>query len=153
VIEPVSIRAATHADVEAVLRLWRVPDVHPSSTDSAAAVGRMIDHPTCALLLAERDREPVGTLIAAWDGWRGGLYRLMVVPEMRRRGIAIALVRTAETFLEGVGCSRISVHVLGDDAPAVAFWVAAGYDADDRMRRFLRNVPVEPNLGTGRPGR
>ena len=149
--ESVTIRAATHADIELVLRLWLAPGVAPSSTDEAGALASAIDHPTCAVLLAERDGEPVGTVLAAWDGWRGGLYRLMVVPEMRRRGVAGSLVRAAERFLAAAGCVRISVHVLGAETAAVAFWAAAGYAVDDRMRRFLRDLRAD--LGSGEAGR
>ena len=34
----------------------------------------------------------VGSLIAAWDGWRGSFYRLAVHPERRRQRIATALL-------------------------------------------------------------
>jgi ribosomal protein S18 acetylase RimI-like enzyme len=34
----------------------------------------------------------VGTLVAAWDGWRGNMYRLAVLPEHRRAGIGRELV-------------------------------------------------------------
>ena len=41
-----------------------------------------------------------GTVIASWDGWRGAMYRLAVLPSLRRRGIAAALVDEGERRLQ-----------------------------------------------------
>jgi ribosomal protein S18 acetylase RimI-like enzyme len=41
--------------------------------------------------VAEGDGEIVGALIAAWDGWRGNMYRLAVREGHRREGIGLAL--------------------------------------------------------------
>ena len=39
------------------------------------------------LLGAERDHHIVGTLIVAWDGWRGNMYRLAVLPLIAERRV------------------------------------------------------------------
>ena len=49
-----------------------------------------------ALLVAELDGVVAGSLIAAWDGWRGSFYRLAVSPEHRRKGLATMLLREGE---------------------------------------------------------
>jgi len=71
-----------------VLAVWRAAEVVPSVSDDAGSLRRLLDTSDDALLIAEVDGRVVGTLIAAWDGWRGNLYRLAVLPSWRRRGIA-----------------------------------------------------------------
>jgi ribosomal protein S18 acetylase RimI-like enzyme len=92
------------------------------------------------LLVAEDGGAIVGALIAAWDGWRGNMYRLAVAPDRRRHGIALELVRRGEERLRARRARRISAIVAeGDEAPS-SLWRAAGYSRDENVRRFVRNL-------------
>ena len=82
----------------------------------------------------------VGTIVAGWDGWRGNLYRLAVLPTARRRGIALRLVAEAERRLAEKGAIRLSALVMSEHDPAVALWLAAGYARDPRVGRFVRSL-------------
>ena len=93
-----------------------------------------------ALLVAEIDGRVVGSLIAAFDGWRGNLYRLAVEPSHRRRGVARELVAEGERRLAAVGCRRISALVLRDEGPATALWAAAGYERAERIVRYVKTT-------------
>ena len=79
------------------------------------------------MLVATEDGRIVGSLLGTFDGWRGNLYRLVVKPSMRRRGIATALVRQMEEQFAQWGVHRINVLVERDRPWVVAFWAAAGY--------------------------
>jgi len=92
-----SVRRADARDVDAVLALWaRARSANASTPDTPDSVERLLATDPEALLVAEVDGTLAGALIAAWDGWRGGMYRLAVEPAHRRRGIATALVRAGE---------------------------------------------------------
>ena len=132
----IDIRTADDSDIAAVLALWGDATV-PSTTDDAAAVRALVARDPDALLVAGRGGRIVGTLIAGFDGWRGQMYRLAVAPDERRHGIARALVDVAETNLRRRGARRISALVIDDDV-ARAFWAAAGYEEDERDRRFVK---------------
>jgi ribosomal protein S18 acetylase RimI-like enzyme len=82
----------------------------------------------------------VGSIIAKWDGWRGNMYRLAVLPDYRRLGVARALVEEGERCLRDQGCRRVSAIVMREHEWAVGFWVAASYTNDERMFRFVRNL-------------
>jgi ribosomal protein S18 acetylase RimI-like enzyme len=135
------IRAAGAADVEAILALWgRSRSANASTPDTPDGVQRLLETDPGALLVAEHDGAIVGALIAAFDGWRGGMYRLAVDPGRRRRGIATALVRAGEARLAELGAPRITVLVAHEDADAVALWAAAGYAHDRTIARFVKSV-------------
>jgi GNAT superfamily N-acetyltransferase len=88
-----TIRPCRAGDVGAVLDLWGVArSEHAVTEDAPERVARLIEFD--ALLVAELDGAVVGTVIAAFDGWRGNFYRLAVAPAFRRRGIAARLVAT-----------------------------------------------------------
>jgi ribosomal protein S18 acetylase RimI-like enzyme len=139
--DPALVRTAGAADVEAVLALWGLARSGNASTpDTPAGVRRLLETDPGALLVAEHDGAIVGALIAAFDGWRGGMYRLAVEPAHRRRGIASALVRAGEARLAELGAPRITVLVAHEDADAVALWAAAGYAHDRTIARFVKSV-------------
>ena len=71
-VEPVRVRAARHEDIQAVLGVWEQARSEAASTpDDMESVARPIDHTCDGLLVADRDGEVVGALVAGWDGWRG----------------------------------------------------------------------------------
>ena len=129
------IRPAAVADIPSVLHLWR-SSAAPTSTDSAAALGRLLRRDPGALMVAEAGGEIVGTVIAGWDGWRGSVYRLAVAPAYRRGGLGGRLLREAEHRLAGLGARRMHAVVVGDDALAVAFWEATDWELQRGQLRF-----------------
>jgi len=103
----------------------------------------VLGEPAAVLLVAEADGRLVGTVIGGWDGWRGSIYRLAVLPAYRRRGIARALVGEAERRLFRMGARRISALVDSDHPWATDFWDslgASGYRHDERMRRYVKTL-------------
>jgi ribosomal protein S18 acetylase RimI-like enzyme len=71
-----------------VLDLWAAAGSLPTITDSRDGLARLLATDSQALLVAEIEGVLAGSLIAAWDGWRGSFYRLAVSPEHRRKGLA-----------------------------------------------------------------
>ncbi len=138
----VAIRPCRVEECEAVLALWRRAGAIPSVTDTLEELTRLVrsEHGD-GFLVAVRDGVVVGSVIGGWDGWRGGIYRLAVDPQARRRGIAKALVRAAESVLWRRGARRMSVLVERHEAHAVGFWdslAEAGYQRDPRMMRYVK---------------
>jgi ribosomal protein S18 acetylase RimI-like enzyme len=132
------IRPARVEEVPEILRLWRDAETVVSTGEDADTVRGLIERGEESLLVAEIDGRLAGTVVATWDGWRGNFYRLAVVPEFRRIGLALRLVREGERRLRAQGAVRVSALVLHDEAHAVAFWQAAGYRHDERIHRFFR---------------
>jgi ribosomal protein S18 acetylase RimI-like enzyme len=133
------VRTCLPEEAESVVALWAAADAQPTVTDDAAGVGLLLAHDARAVLVAGDGGQIVGTLIAGWDGWRGNLYRLAVLPHYRRRGIATQLVREGEAMLRGRGAVRLSAIVAEDEPHAVAFWAAAGYEQQAERLRFVKN--------------
>jgi ribosomal protein S18 acetylase RimI-like enzyme len=134
------IRRCEQRDLPRVLELWKTTrSRHASSPDRVDDLERLIQSSSSALLVAERDGEIVATLIAAWDGWRGNMYRLAVRGDCRRQGIGLRLVRAGEDHLRALGAHRVTALVaVGDEAGG--FWDAADYPRDEQMGRRVRNI-------------
>jgi ribosomal protein S18 acetylase RimI-like enzyme len=137
-----TIRCATEDDITSVLDLWVVAGSLPSASDSPDGLTRLLADDPQALLVAELDGVLAGSLIAAWDGWRGSFYRLAVSPEHRRKGLATTLLREGERRLRERGAVRLTAIVADNDPTAMGFWRAAGYEHQQHRARFVRSCDV-----------
>ncbi len=139
--QAVAIRRGRPEDIEQVLELWTRAGATPKPTDTPEGLARLLASSQAVLVLAEEDGRVVGTAIGGWDGWRGNIYRVAVLPEYRRRGIASGLLREVDAALAALGAKRITVLVEQDHPCAVSFWNAlerAGYRRDPTMTRYVK---------------
>ncbi|MDQ1040303.1 ribosomal protein S18 acetylase RimI-like enzyme [Streptomyces sp. V3I8] len=132
------IRAAAPGDLDAVLAFWRTAAEGTSISDDRDGVERLVGRDPEALLLAERDGELVGTVVAGFDGWRCHLYRLAVAPARRRQGIGAALLAAAEERFVRLGGRRGDAMVLRRNETAHHAWRAAGYAPEEHWRRWTK---------------
>jgi ribosomal protein S18 acetylase RimI-like enzyme len=132
-----SIRSAVASDIPLVLELWFAADAEPSHTDNAESLTKLVAHDPDALLVAHDNELLVGTVIAAWDGWRGSIYRLAVVPSHRSQGLGRRLLAAAEERLDRAGAQRLQAIVVETSPIARAFWSAVGWEQQVERLRFV----------------
>ncbi len=135
----VDVRAATTADIPAVLAVWdRARSPAAVTPDTPEALERLLAHDPRSLLVAEIDGAVVGVLICGWDGWRGSMYRLGVLPEHRRAGIGRALVEAGHARLRALGAVRAGLQLADGEEAATGLWTAAGWAHDRTVARWAR---------------
>jgi len=146
------IRRAGTDEGATLLALWKAADATPSPTDTLEDIERALGSDRVTCFVAEVDGQVVGSIIAAFDGWRGYIYRLAVHPAFRRKGIARRLVDSAHESFASWGAKRITALVETDHPWAVSFWSAVGYAHDERMARFVRNAALRSPLPSSAEG-
>jgi len=137
------IRPCREEECVIVLDFWKEAETVPSMTDNTEALKNLLKNTNAVLLVAEYQNKLVGTVIAGWDGWRGNIYRLAVLPDYRRQNIGRLLVKEAENFLSTMGAQRIGGLVASQRPLSVSFWDAladAGYNRDSTFVRYTRNL-------------
>jgi ribosomal protein S18 acetylase RimI-like enzyme len=93
------------------------------------------------LLVGLLDGRLVGAVMAGFDGVRGWIHHLAVVPEARRRGVATRLVRAAEAGLRHLGCPKVNLQVRASNSEVVAFYQSLGFAIEERISMGRRLAP------------
>jgi hypothetical protein len=138
----VKVRSYTDEDQPAVVDLWRrvFPDA-PSHNVPEMDVGRKMRVQPELFLVALEGSRLVGTAMSGFDGHRGWVYYLAVLPEHRRRGVGRALMRRVEAELATRGCPKINLQVRSTNRQAVSFYRHLGYQVEDRISMGKRLEP------------
>ncbi len=74
-----------------------------------------------------------GTILAGYDGHRGWLYSLCVAAKSQKKGVGTALVEHAEAALIKLGCVKINLQIVSDNAEVVGFYEKRGYKTEPRI--------------------
>jgi len=85
------------------------------------------------LLVGERGGRVIATVVAGYDGVRGWIYHLAVLPAERGYGLGTAMMRAAERALAARGCAKVNLQVTADNAAVVRFYEQLGYAVEPRV--------------------
>ncbi len=80
----------------------------------------------------------IGTIMAGYDGNRGWIYALGVLPEYQRQGIGSSLLAFVEKKLSGLGCRKINLQMMEGDEVSERFFSANGYRTEKRINMGKR---------------
>ena len=103
--------------------------VHLSKSDEPEEILKKLERDPDLFLVAENDNgEVIGTVIGGFDGRRGMIYHLAVLPQYHRHGIASSLVDELELRLRRKGCIRSYLLVLPNNQNAISFYEKRGWN-------------------------
>lgn len=149
------------ADAEAFLQLLNAyaEDAMGGGKPLDADVARrlvpaLLEHPGAHVLLAWEGARPVGvaTCFVGFSTFAArrllNVHDLGVIPEVRGRGVGRALLARAEQLARSLGCVKLSLEVLEDNALARGLYASFGfrdYELGGAPRRTLfLTKPLEP---------
>ncbi len=135
------IRPYRDNDMEAVVAVWEAAGLTRPWNDPRKDIRRKLDVQREWFLVAEEDDQIVGTVMAGYDGHRGWVNYLAVVPDCGGRGLGRRLMGEVERLLAEAGCPKINLQVRGTNTEAVSFYEHLGYSRDDvvSLGRRLEN--------------
>ncbi len=117
----------------ALISVWETvfPDDPPHN-----APNKVIDEKLAVddlIFVAEHQAKIVGACIAGYDGHRGWLYAVAVLPDHRRDGVGRALVQGAMEHLKSRGCGKVNLQIRADNHAVAQFYQSLGFDIEERM--------------------
>ena len=125
------IRPYEEADQDAVVELWRECGLVVPRNDPVKDIHRKLHVRRDLFLVGLLGPRLVGTVMAGYEGHRGWVNYLAVVPDCRRRGLGRRLMEEAERLLRAAGCPKINLQVRSSNADVIGFYRSIGYAVDD----------------------
>ena len=75
----------------------------------------------------------VGTVMAGYDGHRGWIYAMAVLPDHQKKGIGSLLLEYAESRLSELGCMKINLQIMEGNEAVERFYLSNGYLTEKRI--------------------
>lgn len=129
----VIVRRFQKSDCESLIALWQqvLPDAQPWNAPKESLI-RKLNSGDGLVWVAAHGGTVVGAVKAGYDGVRGWIYSLAVLPEQRRNGIGRILLHAAESTLIDLGCPKLNLQVRSDNAEVIQFYKRCGYQIEER---------------------
>lgn len=127
------LRRYRTSDHPAVVNLLNqvLPDNQPHN-EPAGSVTTKYDFDN-QMIVATVEATLCGFIMYGYDGHRGWLYSLAVLPDFRGQGIGADLVRASISALKELGCQKVNLQVRKDNDSVIAFYERLGFSTEPRV--------------------
>ena len=125
------IRSFRESDRSAVIELWQECGLTRPWNDPNSDISRKLTVQPELFFVGEIDRKVVASAMAGYDGHRGSVFYLAVLPDHQRRGLGKLLMQKIEEALRAMGCPKLNIVVRSSNDKVLAFYEHLGYAADD----------------------
>lgn len=136
------IREYSPQDYTDVTALWLKAGLVLSISDMEEELHRVLPlHPEL-FLIAEMYNYPVGTVLGTFDGRRGYVHHLAVLPEFQKMGIGTALLSELETRYKKMHVVKIHLFIETFNADVESYYIKHGWSRRNdliMMSKTLRN--------------
>jgi N-acetylglutamate synthase len=130
-----SILPMTEADLPSVIELWsETAGVGLNESDTIEQVRAYLVRNPGLSLVAKIDRRVVGAVMCGYDGRRGCLYHLAVLPSHRNQGLGRGMVARCLASLAELGILRCNIFVYADNEAGHRFWNRCGWSKREDLR-------------------
>jgi ribosomal protein S18 acetylase RimI-like enzyme len=117
-----------------VVELWQCVFAYNSPHNAPQlAIDKKLAVGDGLFFVAEVGRKVVGSVMAGYDGHRGWIYSLAVLPQYRRSCLGTRLMRHAEERLRLLGCLKINLQIMHGNEGVAAFYHKLGYQTEQRI--------------------
>lgn len=116
---------------DAVVDLWRKCNLVVPQNDPVEDIQRKLAFQPDLFFVALLDGKVIGSIMVGYEGHRGWLNYLAVLPEHQRRGYGGKLVEKAVDELKELGCLKVNLQVRRSNVSVVEFYKHLGFKDDD----------------------
>ena len=143
-MDDLAIRPYRPEDRAEVIDLWLECGLVVPHNDPRRDIERKLRVKSEWFLVGTVEERVVATCMAGYEGHRGWINYLAVLPRYRRRGFARKLMDCAESALKAAGCPKINLQVRISNDDVIRFYEAIGYSVDDVVSMGKRLERDEP---------
>ncbi|MFK7966968.1 MAG: GNAT family acetyltransferase [Burkholderiaceae bacterium] len=124
------IRPFREADREAVIQLWCDCDLVRPWNDPGLDIDRKLTIQPEFFLVGVSADVICASVMAGFDGHRGWVNYLAVLPSRQGRGYGRGMMAAVEASLIAAGCPKLNLQVRAGNQATLAFYEALGFSRD-----------------------
>jgi ribosomal protein S18 acetylase RimI-like enzyme len=125
-------------DQKAVIDLWERCGLIVPQNDPVEDIQRKLDFQPELFFVALFDGQLVGSVMVGYEGHRGWLNYLAVLPSFQRRGFGRKLVSKAIAELRKLGCLKLNLQVRKSNIAVIEFYKHLGFKEEERLSLGMR---------------
>ena len=138
------IRPFEGGDEDDVIHVWRECGLIVPWNDPRRDIERKLQVNPEWFLVGESVGRVVATCMVGYDGHRGWLYYLGILPVHQGKGWGRNLVAHAESILRQVGCPKINLQVRSTNQDVIKFYESQGFACETTLSMGKRLESDEP---------
>ena len=127
------IRAFDPADTDAVVQLWQDCGLTRPHNNPRRDIDRKLTEQPEMFLVGTVDGAVMASVMAGFEGHRGWVNYLAVSPGHQGAGWGRRLMGEVERMLAARGCPKVNLQIRAGNEPALDFYRALGYTADEAV--------------------
>ena len=153
VLNKVHIREFMLSDYEQVVSLWLECELIRHKQSISKEMLQVKSQRDLQLFLVCEDSKGrlIGTVMGAWDGWRGWIYKLAVAKDHRRDGLGSRLVAEATRRLRESGATIVRAYVEKDNGASLFLFGKLGFSVMDDVVLVTLGRQEGPSLPYHQP--
>ena len=116
---------------KAVIDLWKKCNLIVPPNDPVEDIQKKLDFQPELLFVALLNGQLIGSVMVGYEGHRGWLNYVAVLPNYQRQGYGKKLVGKAIVELRKLGCLKVNVQVRKNNPSAIEFYKRLGFKDDN----------------------
>jgi ribosomal protein S18 acetylase RimI-like enzyme len=130
IMENLLIRPYHPDDEKEVIDLWQDCHLASPQNNPRSDIQRKLKVNPEWFLIGILEGNLVASCMAGYDGHRGWINYLAVLPAYRHRGIATQVLKEAERRLRAAGCPKINLQIRETNTHTIQFYERIGFQRD-----------------------
>jgi len=121
-----------------VVELWKKCNLIIPQNDPVEDIMKKVDFQPDLFFIGLMDDRVIGSIMVGYEGHRGWINYLAVLPEFQRQGYGRKLVQKAMDELVRIGCLKVNLQVRRTNTPVIDFYERLGFKEDDVVSLGMR---------------
>ena len=123
---------------EAVVDLWEKCGLIVPQNDPVEDIQKKLDFQPELFFVALLDGQLIGSVMVGYEGHRGWLNYLAVLPSFQKKGYGKKLVNKAIEELRNMGCLKLNLQVRKSNTEVIQFYKHLGFEEEERISLGMR---------------
>jgi ribosomal protein S18 acetylase RimI-like enzyme len=116
---------------DAIVDLWRKCNLTVPQNDPVEDIRRKLVFQPELFFVALFGGKVIGSIMVGYEGHRGWLNYMAVLPEHQRHGYGRKLVEKAVDELKRLGCLKVNLQIRRSNVSVIEFYKHLGFKDDD----------------------